>query len=398
MYTVQAPLLALKDYLLSDANDRLVLILDTLDLEPLLGRLDRRRGRGRRGHSLRALMYAVIAAWTYDLHSMAELRRELLRNGSLRILCGIGSVAAVPSEDALSRFMGKLATEVEELEKLYRDTVAQLRETVPALGGNVAVDSTAVKAWSNGNRKEPSDTDAAWGQNGRREKGIAAWWFGYKLHLAVDVDAELPLAYTVTSANVYDGSQLSPLLDAVAAQQPADDLSHLKTVIADAGYDSRANYANIWSRGALPIIDFNSRGWEPPDGFNAEGCPLCECDIEMRFLGRDRAYIKYGSGEGCTCRNGRLIQRFRIADNPRLHAPLPRHTKKWHRLYDTRTAVERVNSRGKEHVRLRTLRHRGIRKARVHIGLTMLVMVTGALGMMQAGRSEWARSVVRLVA
>src|SRR5712692_5776023 len=177
MYVVQAPLLALKDYLLSDSNDRLVLILDTLDLEPLLSRLDRRHGRGRRGHSLRSLLFAVIAGWTYDLHSMAELRRELLRNGSLRILCGIGSVAAVPSEDALSRFMAKLAGEVEALEELYRNTVARLRQHAPELGEAVAVDSTAVKAWSNGNRAEPSDADATWGQNGRREKGISAWWF-----------------------------------------------------------------------------------------------------------------------------------------------------------------------------------------------------------------------------
>lgn len=398
MYTVQAPLLALKDYLLSDSNDRLVLILDTLDLEPLLGRLDRRHGRGRRGHSLRALLYAVIAGWTYDLHSMAELRRELRRNGSLRILCGIGSVDAVPSEDAFSRFMTRLAGEVEFLEELYRDTVARLRERAPELGQKVAVDSTAVRAWSNGNRGEPSDTDAAWGKSGRNDKGIAAWCFGYKAHLAVDVDAEIPLAYTVTAANVHDGTQLRPLLDAVSAQHPVDDPFHLEVVLADSAYDSRAIYQDIWERRALPIIDFNSRGWEPPDGFTADGCPLCQCGVEMRFLGRDRDYIKYGSGKGCGCRDGRLIQRFRIDDNPRLHAPLPRHTKKWQRLYDGRTAAERVNSRGKEHVRLRTLRHRGIRKARVHIGLTMLVMVTGALGMMEAGRKEWARSIVRLIA
>jgi hypothetical protein len=45
--------------------------------------LDRRPGRGRRGYSLRVILQAVIAAWVYNLHSMAELRRELLRSGSV---------------------------------------------------------------------------------------------------------------------------------------------------------------------------------------------------------------------------------------------------------------------------------------------------------------------------
>ncbi len=202
----------------------------------------------------------------------------------------------------------------------------------------------------------------------------------------------------MTPANVYDGSQLSGLLDAVEAQQQSDQRGHLKTVIADAGYDSRASYENICSRRALPIIDYNSRGWGPPPGYTQEGCPICDCGKPMRFLGRDRDYVKYDSGEGCGCRDGKLIRRWRIDDDVRLHPPLPRHTKKWQRLHDKRTAAERVTSRGKEHVRLRTLRHRGIRKARLHCGLSMLIMVAGALGMMQVGRKEWVRSVVQLVA
>src|SRR2546430_5935614 len=92
MYCVQPPLLALKDFFHSDSNDRLVSVLAVLDLEPLLQLLDHRRGRGRKGYSHRILLQAVIAAWVYNLHSMAELRRELIRNGSLRLLCGISSV------------------------------------------------------------------------------------------------------------------------------------------------------------------------------------------------------------------------------------------------------------------------------------------------------------------
>ena len=354
-YIVRPPLLALKDFFESDSNDRLVLVLGALDLEPLLRRLDRRRGRGRRGYSLRTMLQSVIAGWVYNLHSMAELRRELLRNGSLRLLVGIQSVNRVPSEDAFSRFFGRLADLGEEVDRLHASVIAQIMELDPEVGKHVAVDSTAINAWANGNRSQPADPDATWGCKGHKVKGQSAWWFGYKEHLAVDTRAELVLAYRTTTAKESDSLNLKPLLEQLDGLLPQ---GWLEAVMADSGYDSQDNHEAIWARGALPVIDHNDRGWGPPPGYTKEGCPLCDCRRPMRFLGRDRAYVKYGSGEGCTCRDGKLIRRWRIDENPRLHPPLPRHTKKWQRLYDERTAVERVNSRGKEHGRWRTLKHR----------------------------------------
>ena len=341
------------------------------------------------------MLQAVIAGWVYNLHSMAELRRELLRNGSLRILVGISSVGKVPSEDTLSRFLARLAQSGDVVDELHARVVVQIRELDPGIGKHVAIDSTAINAWANGNRSQPADLDASWGCKGHKEKGESAWWFGYKEHLAVDTRAELVLAYKTTTASASDAKNLEPLLEKLDHLLPA---GHLEAVMADAQYDSQENHEAIWVRQALPIIDHNDRGWGPAPGYTKEGCPLCDCGRPMRFLGRDRVYVKYGGGEGCTCREGRLIRRWRIDDDVRLHPPLPRHTKKWGRLYDERTAVERVNSRGKEHGRWRSLKHRGLAKAHVHCALTMLVQAAGCLGMMQAGRGEWARSVVRLVA
>lgn len=395
MYTIQPPLLALKDFLASDSNDRLVLVLDTLDLEPLLARLDRRRGRGRRGYSVRSMLYAVIAGWVYDLHSMAALRRELVRNGSLRILCGIDSVGQVPSEDAFSRFFARLADLGNEVEKLHATTVAEILKLAPEVGEHVAVDSTAINAWSDGNRSQPADPDARWGCKGHQAKGKSKWWFGFKLHMAACTRAELPLVFTVTSAEVGDSLQMDPLLERLDLLLEPD---RLKAVMADAQYDSTDIHHAIWERGVLPIIDFNDRGWLPPDGYTDDYRPLCDCQVPMRFLGRDRGYLKYGGGPGCTCKDGRLIRRLKIEDDIRTNPPLPRHTKKWQRLYNERSAIERVNSRGKEHGRWRTLRHRGLAKAHLHCVLTLVIMAAGCLGMMQAGRADLARSIVQLVA
>jgi len=331
----------------------------------------------------------------YELHSIAHLRRELLRNASLRLLCGIPSPLAVPAEDAFDRLIARLAEHVDDVEEMFTRMVMRLREEIPELGEHVAIDSTAIKAWSEGNRTVPADPDADWGKKSVSAKGRMGWWFGYKVHLAVDTTAEIPLAYTVTPASEHDIKQSKPLLDKVEAQQP---VGHLKAVMEDAAYDSGDNHLDIWQRGALPIIDLNSRGWPTPDGFNDEHCPVCACKTEMRYLGRDRAYVKYTTGKGCTCPKAGGITRWRIDANIRLHPPLPQHTPTWQKLYNERTSVERVNGRTKEHLRLDGLRHRGLPKVRVHVALSLTVLVAGALGMIREGHRQWARTVVRLAA
>lgn len=397
MYTIQQPLLASQDFLQAPDNDRLVLVLNALNLDPLLRRLgEGRDGPGRRGVGPRVLLYALIAAWVYDLRSIAHLRRELLRNGSLRLLCGITSPLAVPAEDAFGRLVARLADHVDAIEQLFTGTVMRIRELAPELGKHVAIDSTAVRAWSEGNRSQPSDPDARWGKKGNSAKGRMGFWFGYKVHLAVDTVAEIPLAYSVTAANLADSTEMLPLLDKVEAQQPS---GHLEAVMADAAYDSREILSGVWDTGALPIIDLNRRGAETPQGYSDDLCPLCPCGKPMRYLGRDRdTYVKYGRGPECVCGEGPNIRRWRIDEDIRRHPPLPRHTRKWQSLYDERTSSERVNSRLKEHLRLDGLRHRGLDKVSVHVGLSLVVLVAGALGMMQLGQREWARSVVRLAA
>ncbi|MCP4641740.1 MAG: transposase [bacterium] len=101
-------------------------------------------------------------------------------------------------------------------------------------GTRLAVDSKALhsfgrrpsedkREWPDGRR----DTDADWGTKtykGVREDG-SAWekakrWFGYKMHLVVDADCELPLAYTVTPASANDSPQLPKLFQHLDETHP----------------------------------------------------------------------------------------------------------------------------------------------------------------------------------
>jgi hypothetical protein len=87
---------------------------------------------------------------------------------------------------------------------------------LPDFGKDLAIDSKAIKSLANRDNKntEPDgrrDTDANWGKkeySGVREDGTA-WtkvikWFGYKLHLIVDSNYELPIAYSLTKASEPD--------------------------------------------------------------------------------------------------------------------------------------------------------------------------------------------------
>ncbi len=192
--------------------DRLRLVLGSLADEELMVKLERQRGRGRDDYPVRAMWNSVLAGIVFEHESIESLRRELSRNGELRDVCGfdpLGGAETVPSADAYSRFLKTLMKEEESLETMFDGLLAQLKELLPDLGRHLAVDSKALQSHARG-RKDPaesSDPEADWGvkkKRGRRADGTL-WekitsWFGYKLHLLVDSEYELPLAGKVTRA------------------------------------------------------------------------------------------------------------------------------------------------------------------------------------------------------
>ncbi len=113
--------------------------------------------------------------------------------------CGF-SKANLPSEDALGRFLKKLVRYEDLLEKCFADLVKEIRQLLPGFGAKLAVDSTDIKAYSNGHRNSPSDPDARWGAKGaghhagpvsesktngdkgenKGKRRDLYYWFGYK--------------------------------------------------------------------------------------------------------------------------------------------------------------------------------------------------------------------------
>jgi hypothetical protein len=295
------------------------------------------------------------------------------------------------------------------LEKCFADLVTQARWLLPGFGSKLAVDSTDIKAYSNGHRKTASDPDARWGAKGAgHHTGPAKdkhrdlyYWFGYKLHLIVDALYELPVSFELTPANESDTTQMEALLKKAGADK---DGTRPEAVIADKGYDSQDNNRFVFVEcQAAPIIPIREvEGMQMPDICNANGTPLCSCGLEMAYWGRDGQYLKYrcpeAVGKGlcksqfkCTASPYGYVLKLPIADDPRRHPPVPRETKKWQRLYRMRTAVERVNSRVKELLGLGAITVRGIGKVTVRAMLSLLVMLAAGVGMAQRHRLKELR-------
>ncbi len=409
-----------------DDNERLVMVLGALPDQRLLSWLERERAGRRNEYPQEVLWRCVVAKYVYQIRTYAELVRELERNASLRRVVGIPHRDRVPRGYHFSRFVARLSSDegLAHLDGIFGELVRRLGGKLPEMGRHLAVDATAVHAYSAEGRREKSDPDAAWSARPKRQrlgrageliKQYTDYWFGYLVHMVVDCETELPMGYEVTAANVSETTQFIGQLEALEAEQPAI-AARTEAVIADAGYDSAANCEYVLERGALPIIKM--RRTQKRDAIcqaatcccNELGTLICESGHKMVYWGRDGDHLKWrcpvacGRAESCTA-FGRCsasaygtVVKISIHEDPRRFPGLARESKKWERLYRKRTAAERVNARLKDYLLLDELTIRGMAKVRVHVGMGLLVLLAGAWAQVEVGRASAARQIVRLIA
>ncbi len=422
--------------------ERLRMVLEVIPDEGLMRKMEAFRAKGRDDYPVRAVWNSLLAAVVYQHPSVASLRRELLRNGELRELCGfdpLKGAAAVPLESAYTRFLKNLFRFGSEIEAMFDQLVDRLGKVFPELGAHLAVDSKAISSAGKPTDKGADgrrDTDGDWGAKvyrGKRTDG-SVWekvkrWFGYKLHLVVDATYELPLAFEVTRASTSDTKGLLPMMKEIKGRhrwilERADDLA------ADKGYDSERNNRELYDEyGIKSIIDIR-QGWKDGEQTRAlypdrvdnivtdeRGSVFCVRQssrdahqmemIPMAFYGfeQDRKTLKYrcpAAAYGCECGDrqrccsspyGRIV-RVPLEWDRRRFVPVPRGSYKWKRLYRGRTAVERVNSR--LDVSFGFERHfiRGMNKMRVRVGMALVVMLAMALGSIELGEQYRMRSLV----
>ncbi|GMA64860.1 hypothetical protein GCM10025859_53000 [Alicyclobacillus fastidiosus] len=290
MYLLQKSLFSFESWLEFEPSERLELFFSALDLHPYAVKLRSSSPRGAKPINREAILRALIAAPLEGISTFTRLHERLDTDLRFRYQCGFRLDELAPSIATLSRAFTAL-TEKGLAKALFIDLVSQCREFGVIDESHLAIDSTAIPAYEKKQPKSRSQEtgNANWGAK-YDTFGNKLTWFGYKIHLAVDTQSELPVSLGVTPTHVYDGDMAIPLMKDIA-----ENLDwRFKFVMMDAGYDQVKNYETARSYGAQAIIALNRRAEkEPPAGMSSNGTPRCSMGYDMVYWGADADRLKF---------------------------------------------------------------------------------------------------------
>lgn len=410
--------------------ERLRLVLEYMPDEELMEILECERGNGRDDYPVRAMWNSILAGIVFQHESVEKLRRELSRNGQLRFMCGFEG--KIPPAWVYTRFLKKLLKHKEQIDVMFERLVEQITDILPDFGKQLAIDGKAIPSFAkNQNKNQNSDgrrdTDADYGKKeykGTREDGTV-WkktvkWFGYKLHLIVDANYELPIAYSVTKASEPDINEAHELITKIEEEQP-EILETAETMAGDKGYDDTKLITRLWDHHQIkPVIDIRNMWKDGEETRLLEGyknithdykgnvycyCPITGARRQMPNGGfeKDRQTLKKlcpANHYGVDCQGQAqcpVAQSIRIplSLDRRIFTPIDRSSYKWKKEYNKRTSVERVNSRLDVSFGFELHTIRGLTKMEVRCGLALCVMLAMALGRIKENQTEKMRSLVK---
>ena len=354
----------------------------------LLESLRRWRGHGRGDYPVHVLWGVLLLTIALRHTGIEGCLGELRRNRDLRELIGVESESKVPHKWNMSRFLAVLGSAPHRalLIDVFNAMVGRLGYVVEDLGAQAAGDAMALNA-RRGNSEAGRAQDVAEGlpeaTGGRKEytddDGTVTRvveWFGFKLHLVVDVKHEVALAYEVTDTRAGDGETLPGVLEQARANLPG---GRVETLAFDKAADSDEVHRALHAQGVKPVVQ-NRSLWKqdlerPLPGHENEVTNIVHDESgtiycydtgsdpcvrhQMAYIGHEprRGTLKYrcpARHQGWSCPSdgdcnrglgyGKTVRVKRELDLRRFPA-IPRATRQFERLYKGRTAVERVNAR-----------------------------------------------------
>jgi hypothetical protein len=421
----------------SPALQTLRAFLATIPDERLLDSLRQARGKGRDDYPVAALWGTFLLAIVLRHHSMDACLQELERNPALRLLIGIDAEEDVPKPHNMSRFAATLGEEphLTLLRAVFDALVQRLGAAVTDLGRDTAGDSTGLAgraADSKTLRQEEEKQGLPQASGGRKEYRDddgnvtkVVEWFGYKLHLLVDVQHEVTLAYRLTDTKAGDNELIGDLLAQAKANLPH---GRLRTLAYDKAADDGKVHELLHAEDVRPLIQNRTFKVEEEEKvlggrtplhvvYDQAGTIYCYDRVSgtpvrhpMSYIGREpqRGTLKYrcpARHEGWDCpsnakcnedRKYGLTVRVKQDLDLRRFPPIPRATKQFERLYKGRTAVERINARLKIFWGSDDGQVYGSRRFHAHAGAVLVVHLGLATVLAQAERYEGTFGKMRL--
>jgi hypothetical protein len=425
-----------------DVSPTLATIRQALEAIPdgvLLATLNERRHNGNDTYPVSVLWGVLLLSLILRHTAMTDCLEELRRNAALRLLIGIESEDQVPNGWNMTRFLAVLgeAPYLKLLRDVFDEMVRRLGVAVPDLGQHTAGDSTGLAGrrdpsaervqaeiaqglpQASGGRKEYKDDD------GKVTKVLE--WFGYKVHLLVDVPHEVVLSYQITDTKAGDNECVEALVEQAQENLPEE---RIETLAYDKAADDGKVHEMLHEHGIKPLIQ-NRSCW-PKDGeqekviggriplhvvHDEAGTVYCYDTTStppvrraMSYAGheKERETLKYRCpakvegftcGRDETCNGGKsygLTVRVPQEIDLRRFPPIPRGTKQFERLYKGRTAVERVNARLKMFWGLDDGNVVGSRRFCAHVSAVLIVHLAFATVLAQAQRYEGSFGVLKL--
>jgi len=239
-----------------------------------------------------------------------------------------------PSHGLFTQFRHRLGRD--GYEKVFSMLLGQLVKGGAVKGEVVALDGTAIKAYSQrslDNKTGKSDYEA---RVGRGRRGFT---LGYKVHAACCTSSELPLAFKVAPCNMNEKRFTKPLLKKLKGVGIS-----FETVLADAQYDSSKVRETVREYGAEPVIPYR--------------------------------------------KNSKIKHALKVGHNFVVHG-----TKRLVNLFRKRVSIERVFGRAKEWLLLDHLRVRGLEQAFIHACLSFSAMLVVALTAVKQHKPQLIRSI-----
>ncbi len=246
-------------------------LLNQIPYTKLVNTLDDERKKGRNDWPNEALLRCWIAKFYFKHKKVQQLIDELKRNPFLRIACHIqplnnkkdGAKSLAPSASVFTRFQKRLMRHQKLLDEIFEMMTEDVRDGLPDFGESLALDGKLIDAYSHGRPKKDKmdgrrDTDANYtkktyvsiDKNGKLiEK--SQWHFGYRVHLIVDTNYELPVRYKVTKASI--GEKI--VAKQMVCEFPSWVVKKADHLSADKGYDGGKLREYLEDREIKPVID-----------------------------------------------------------------------------------------------------------------------------------------------
>jgi hypothetical protein len=413
------------------------ILLEAIPDQVLLDSLRAARGKGRDDYPVEVLWGTLVLAIALRHVSTDACIEELKRNPALRLLIHIESEDKVPGPDNMSRFLAILGEEphLTHLRVVFDVMVLRLGLVVGDFGKDTAGDSTGLSGRAaiseklrtaeaeqglpqpTGGKKEYKDDDG--------KVTHVVEWFGYKLHLLVDVKHEVALAYHITDTKAGDNERIPELVEQAKKNLPPE---RIKTLAYDKAADDGAVHEFLHDEKIRPVIQNRNFKLEEPEKvlggrtplnivYDQAGTLFCYDRVSDTPVRRPMAYIGHEAERGtlkyrCPARhhdfaclsdevcNGEreygLTVRVKQEIDLRRFPSIPRATKQFERLYDGRTAVERVNGRLKIFWGIDDGQVYGARRFHGHVGAVMVVHLAFATLLAQTERREGSYGTMKL--